>query len=212
MSTEIELKYLLSDNDDNKRSVADKITAMLTEKCVDFEYSVKQLTNDYFDSEELDLRKMDIGLRIRTQGNKYEQTIKTAGKVVSGLHQRPEYNVDIESNHLALALFPEHIWPKNIDIMTLQKNLQVIFTTNFTRQAWLISQGDSIIELALDRGTINTANCQQPLVINELEVELVKGEQQALFKLAEQLKVIVAIEPGNLSKAARGYALRNSQK
>lgn len=67
-----------------------------------------------------------------------------------------------------------------------------------------------MIELALDRGIINTSTCPKSIVINELEIELVKGEQQALFKLAEQLKTIVTIEPGNLSKAARGYALHNN--
>ena len=211
MNTEIELKYLLSTTDVENDRVAEKITAMLTAQHIDFEYSEKLLTNDYFDSENLDLRKMDIGLRIRSQADKYEQTIKTAGKVISGLHQRPEYNIDLENNHLALALFPKHIWPDNFDVNALQKKLQVIFTTNFIRQAWLINQGNSQIELALDRGTINTSSCQQPLVINELEIELVNGEQQALFKLAEQLKAIVTIEPGNLSKAARGYALSNRQ-
>ncbi len=207
MNTEIELKYLLSATDVKNVHVAEKITAMLADQNVDFKYSEKLLANDYFDSEDLDLRKMDIGLRIRSQANKYEQTIKTAGKVVSGLHQRPEYNVDIETNHLALALFPAHIWPESFDVNALQKKLQVIFTTNFTRQAWLINQENTVIELALDRGTINTTSCSQPLVINELEIELVKGEQKALFNLAEQLKTILSIEAGNLSKAARGYAL-----
>jgi len=209
MNTEIELKFLLSATDIENDRVADKITAMLKAQDIDFQYAEKLLANDYFDSDNLELRKMDMGLRIRSQGHKYEQTIKTAGKVVDGLHSRPEYNVDIESNHLALALFPAHIWPENFDVNALQKNLQVIFTTNFTRQAWLINQDNNVIELALDRGTISTSTCPNSLAINELEIELVEGEQQALFTLAEQLKTIVNIEPGNLSKAARGYALHN---
>lgn len=211
MSIEIELKYLISEQSEENEHVASKITNMLKVKNIDFSYVNKQLSNDYFDSQNLDLRKMDMGLRIRSQDHKYEQTIKTAGKVINGLHKRPEYNVDIESSHLALTLFPEHIWPENVDVNALQKKLQVIFTTNFTRQAWLIRQNESVIELALDRGTINTTLCQQELVINELELELVKGEQEALFELAEQLKTIITIEPGNLSKAARGYSLYNNQ-
>ncbi len=210
MNTEIELKFLLSAAEVENDQVVDKITAMLKAQNTDFQYTEKLLANDYFDSDNLELRKMDMGLRIRSQGHKHEQTIKTAGKVVDGLHSRPEYNVDIKSNHLALALFPTHIWPDNLDVNTLQKNLQVIFTTNFTRQAWLINQDNNVIELALDRGTISTVSCTESIAINELEIELVQGEQQALFKLAEQLKTIVNIEPGNLSKAARGYALYNN--
>ncbi|MBL0710571.1 MAG: CYTH domain-containing protein [Colwellia sp.] len=219
MTIEIELKYLLSSPDIDNSYVADKITAMLTARNIDFQYSEQHLANDYFDTEKLDLRQMDIGLRIRAQGDKYEQTIKTAGKVIAGVHQRLEYNVDIKSDGLDLTLFPDHIWSENINILALQQKLQVIFSTHFTRQAWLISQNDNVVELALDHGTISmgsmesstgsgTVSSNQPLIIHELEIELVKGDQQALFELAEQLKTILVIEPSDLSKAARGYALR----
>ena len=211
MSTEIELKYLLSDENIDNEDLTNKITNMLTTQKLDFDFSVKELANDYFDSDELDLRKMDIGLRIRKQQEKYEQTIKTAGKVVAGLHQRPEYNVDIGSNHLALSLFPSHIWPEHIQVNVLQQKLKVIFTTHFTRKAWLIKYQNSVIELAFDHGSITTDNYHTSSLINELEIELVTGEQSSLFDLAELLKGVVNIEPGNFSKAARGYALFNNQ-
>jgi len=207
MATEIELKYLLPASSTIEDGLEDKISKMLTVKNIRFTQSNKQLSNDYYDSASLDLRKMDMGLRIRSQDKKFEQTIKTAGKVVDGLHQRPEYNIDIEQNRLALALFPQEIWPVSTDLVALQNKLSILFSTDFIRQAWLIEFEGSIIELALDRGNITTSLSAQSLVINEIEIELVKGEQQSLFNLAALLKVLVALEPGNLSKAARGYAL-----
>jgi triphosphatase len=207
MTTEIELKYLLSTNHEDNDLVVDKITTMLKAQNITFSVDEKQLNNNYFDNKDLTLRKLDIGLRIRGVNQKYEQTIKTAGKVVGCLHQRPEYNVDLESNHLDLLLFPEHIWPANVDVVKLQKSLHTIFTTDFYRQTWLITKENSVIELALDRGEIFTSPNIETLIINELEIELVSGKEQALFELAEQLMTVIKMRPGKFSKAARGYAL-----
>jgi triphosphatase len=207
MTTEIELKYLIPANHNDNDLVVDKITALLNAQNITFTLDKKQLSNSYFDNHDLALRKMDIGLRIRGVDQAYEQTVKTAGKVVGCLHQRPEYNVALEGNHLDLSLFPEHIWPQHIDVAKLQKSLQVIFNTNFFRQTWLITQESSVIELALDRGDIFSTPNLDTLAINELEIELVSGDEHALFILAEQLMTVVQMKPGKLSKAARGYAL-----
>lgn len=212
MNTEIELKYQLSESNDDNSSVVAAITDMLTTQNCVFDMHQYKLINDYYDNDNLDLRKMDFGLRIRTNALKtqeqhFEQTIKTAGKVVDGLHKRPEYNVDIKSNILNLALFPENIWPENTNIEQLQQSLHVIFSTNFLRQTWLIHQRGNTLELALDLGEIYTAQGKSKLSINEIEIELVSGDEQALFVLAKQLREIVSMEPSNVSKAARGYRL-----
>jgi len=207
MTTEIELKYLISKNHGANDIAVDKITALLNEQKMTFKVDKKQLSNNYYDSEGLTLRKMDIGLRIRGADHKYEQTIKTAGKVVGCMHQRPEYNVALNSNELDLSLFSKDIWPDDLDVAELQQSLQVIFNTDFSRQTWLITQENSVIELALDRGDIFTSLSVDTLAINELEIELVSGEEQALFSLAQQLMTVIEMKPGKLSKAARGYAL-----
>mgnify|MGYP003624811115 FL=1 len=211
MTTEIELKYQLSDKSEDNNTVVADITAMLKANNTFFEMGQNQLANDYFDNENLDLRKMDFGLRIRSKAQQYEQTIKTAGKVDSGLHQRPEYNVEIANGKLDLSLFPIKIWPENVNVAQLQQSLQVIFSTNFYRQTWLVHQGDNIIELALDQGEICTTIGKPTLVINEIEVELVSGNKQALFVLAKQLMAVVSMKPSDLSKAARGYSLYYSE-
>jgi len=207
MTTEIELKYLIPANHEEYDLVVGEITAMLTAQNDTFTLSKKQLQNDYFDNKSLALRKMDMGLRIRGIDQEYEQTIKTAGKVDGCLHKRPEYNADIESSDLDLSLFPKPIWPENLDITNLQDSLEVIFSTNFSRQTWLITKETSVIELALDRGEISTLGNEEKCAINELEIELVSGDEQALFKLAEELMAFIEMKPGKLSKAARGYAL-----
>lgn len=213
MSTEIELKYLVSSQAD-QQSVDEIINSMLAKKQLNFTFEEKALANRYFDTQDQRLRQLDFGYRIRTVNGCHEQTIKTAGVVVGGLHQRPEFNVDIEQPIPNLSLFPQNIWPdnyqssKNSDdkLKSLQDNLLSLFTTNFTRKTWLITDAQqNVIELAFDQGTIESGG--KISEISELELELVSGEREALFLLANLLFECLLMRPGLKSKAARGYAL-----
>ncbi|HBF47976.1 MAG TPA: adenylate cyclase, partial [Shewanella frigidimarina] len=76
----------------------------------------KKLTNGYFDTDDLQLRRWDMGLRVRGFDNQLEQTIKTAGRVVGGIHSRPEYNVNIDQKTPILSRFPKEIWPIGNDL------------------------------------------------------------------------------------------------
>ncbi len=214
MTTEIELKYLLftEQNDTNISAINQSINTVLTANNLAFEFSEKQLTNSYYDTDALTLRQLDFGLRVR--GKKlggqdfcYEQTIKTAGKVVAGLHQRPEYNVDLSNANVDLALFPEHIWPQGTDVATIAKNLSSIFTTNFTRYNYVIELAAGKVELAFDCGDISCFNYEKTKQIFEIEFELLSGETSALFELARLMMSNIAMRPGQDSKAKRGYAL-----
>lgn len=39
-------------------------------------------------------------------------TLKIAGRVVGGLHQRPEYNIPLDKPELALERLPAEVWPQ----------------------------------------------------------------------------------------------------
>ncbi|GAA6206323.1 MULTISPECIES: CYTH domain-containing protein [Thalassotalea] len=200
MATEVELKYLTNSDD-----VSAKIFNLLTENALTYTHQVKQLSNCYFDTPELALRHLDMGLRIRVCGSQIEQTIKTAGIVVGGLHQRPEYNVDISAPYPDLTLFPTEIWPNSKTAQQLQTQIIPLFNTDFTREIWLITMENSVIELAFDQGEISSQG--RSLEICELELELVSGEREGLFSLAECLFKSLSLRPGTQSKAARGYRL-----
>ena len=205
MTTEIELKYLvLGDN------TIEKITNTLSRENINFSYQEKQLANCYFDTPELNLRQHDMGLRVRRSNSHIEQTIKTAGQVVGGLHSRPEYNVNIESDLPILALFPDEIWQPGQSVANIQQALVALFNTDFKRCTWLITDvNGNVVELAYDQGEI--ASSDKTETIHELEFELVQGDTTALFNLASLLFQELALRPGIKSKAARGYALWRSE-
>ena len=201
MTTEIELKYLvLGDN------IAETLSEIFKRENIQFNYQEKQLANCYFDTPDLQLRKLDMGLRIRRDQLHIEQTIKTAGQVVGGLHSRPEFNVDIEGNFPVLSLFPNHIWSSTKAVEKIQDSLITLFSTDFKRCIWLVSDHEgNEVEVAFDQGVV--ASGERTEHICEIELELVKGNAKALFSLVEVLFSDLLMRPGLKSKAARGYAL-----
>ena len=201
MATEIELKYLIIND-----NVINKITQLLDEHCYSYQFSQQELSNTYFDTAEFMLRQFDMGLRVRCSDNDIEQTIKTAGKVIAGLHQRPEYNVKIENKVPKLALFKAEIWPDNINLEQLQAQLIPMFSTNFERTKWLIANKDgSQIELVFDFGKIKAGDKEE--IICEIELELVSGKTCDLLSFAKLFAQHLSLRPGIKSKAARGYSL-----
>ncbi|WP_137223107.1 inorganic triphosphatase [Shewanella sp. MEBiC00475] len=165
----------------------------------------KKLTNGYFDTDDLQLRRWDMGLRVRGFDNQLEQTIKTAGRVVGGIHSRPEYNVSIDHKTPNLSLFPKEIWPIGNDLESVSTSLACIFETNFQRQTWHIFINDSLIEVALDVGEIIAQDRVDPIC--ELEFELLAGDTSALLILATEVAKSVPLRLGKASKAQRGYQL-----
>ncbi|WP_445375613.1 CYTH domain-containing protein [Photorhabdus tasmaniensis] len=168
-------------------------------------FAPQKLTNIYFETAENQLRGLDMGLRIRGFDDQYEMTIKTAGKVIGGLHQRPEYNVPLSKPELALTLFPPHIWPENCDVEALQSRLNALFSTDFMREKWVVTYGQSEIEVVLDQGEIIAADGKEPIC--EFELELKQGTVTDVLALAVELAKSDGLRQGNKSKAARGYQL-----
>ncbi|WP_298772772.1 inorganic triphosphatase [uncultured Shewanella sp.] len=199
MATEIELKLLFQQQ--NKKSIIE-----LFNHLNDCEAKpLVTLKNKYFDTPGLQLRHWDMGLRIRQVGSKREQTIKTAGTVVGGVHNRPEFNVNIEQDFPNLVLFPCHIWPSNAQVSFVNNDLQCLFSTDFQRLCWHISWNNSLIEVALDVGSIYIDELNESIC--ELELELISGSSETLITLAEYLLTKIPMRFGQSSKAKRGYAL-----
>ncbi|RYV03727.1 hypothetical protein SOPP22_02580 [Shewanella sp. OPT22] len=201
MTIETEVKLLINENDAQR--AADAIHKKLNSKYV----GAKQLVNQYFDTRSLTLRTWDMGLRIRQVDTHKEQTLKTAGKVVGGLHKRPEFNVDIPFSFIQpqLSLFPSEIWPSDANIQTTQAELLMLFETNFLRKKWYVEFERSEIEVVLDIGKIIANDKESP--ISEVELELIRGSEEDLLSLSEALSSWLEVKAGSESKAKRGYAL-----
>ncbi|MBW4202008.1 inorganic triphosphatase [Enterobacter cloacae subsp. cloacae] len=198
MAQEIELKFIVEK--DSVDALRQHLQTLSGEH-----HEPVQLLNIYYETPDNWLRRHDMGLRIRGANGRYEMTMKIAGRVVGGLHQRPEYNIDISQPKLELERFPAEVWPNGELPSTLATEVQPLFSTDFWREKWLVTEGKSRIEIALDLGEVKAGEYQEPIC--ELELELLEGETNDVLKLARKLVSQSGLRQGSLSKAARGYHL-----
>lgn len=198
MAQEIELKFIVEK--DSFDALSQHLHTLSGEH-----HAPVQLLNIYYETPDNWLRRHDMGLRIRGANGRYEMTMKIAGRVVGGLHQRPEYNIDISKPELELERFPTEVWPEGKLPETLSADVQPLFSTDFWREKWLVTEGKSRIEIALDLGEVKAGEFQEPIC--ELELELLEGDANDVLKLARKLVNQSGLRQGSLSKAARGYHL-----
>ncbi|WP_432224484.1 inorganic triphosphatase [Enterobacter wuhouensis] len=198
MAQEIELKFIVEK--DSVDALRQHLNTLSGEH-----HEPVQLLNIYYETPENWLRRHDMGLRIRGANGAYEMTMKIAGRVVGGLHQRPEYNIDISKPELELDRFPADVWPEGKLPETLSAEVRPLFSTDFWREKWLVTEGKSRIEIALDLGEVKAGEFQEPIC--ELELELLEGDTSDVLKLARKLVNQSGLRQGSLSKAARGYHL-----
>ncbi len=102
MAQEIELKFIV--NHSAVEALRDHLNTLGGEH-----HDPVQLLNIYYETPDNWLRGHDMGLRIRGENGRYEMTMKVAGRVTGGLHQRPEYNVALSEPTLDLAQLPTEV-------------------------------------------------------------------------------------------------------
>lgn len=203
MQNEIELKLMLQPQ--NIPLILDWIATLSVR-----EHHQAELGNTYFDTPDRFFDRHQMGLRVRRTNQRIELTLKTKGEIVGGLHVRPEYHLDlpdtqpdfnrlVDTHHLPIA---------NSKQITAQ--LHATFSTDFTRESWLVSHDHAEIEIALDQGYICNPFGEE--AICELEFELMQGQLDALFTLLDSMPKRDGMWLSSLSKAQRGYWVGQPQK
>ncbi len=166
-----------------------------------------KLYSIYYDTADLALHRNGMALRLRKTGKRFVQTLKGSGQVSAGLHQRNEWETPVLSEQLDFAALKScgGILPQGV-----RNRLQPIFVTDFSRTVRLLKFEDAEIELCMDKGEIHSGQSSCP--ISELELELKSGTPQQLFKLAQALLDVVALQVEYTSKAEYGYLLLSATK
>ena len=188
MDREIELKFLIPPE------AAEAILGAL-----DGEGAVRQLDATYYDTADHALRRAGFGLRVRDGEGGRKQTLKSAS--AGGVFSRGEWEETIAGpapDRDALARTP-------VAAMLAEAALSPVFTTRVERVIRLVRAGETLIEVALDRGGLSAGD--RHAAVCELELELKAGEAQALFDLARTLARHAPLRLSLISKAERGYSL-----
>jgi triphosphatase len=165
-----------------------------------------KLYSIYYDTPEFTLRDQGVALRLRRAGSRWVQTLKTAGRVEAGLHQRDELETPLPAQILNYTVLARSNAAPVLADPELPLKLRPVFVTEFKRTTrQLAPAAGSKIELCLDRGAVSAEDAQLP--ISEIELELKSGPPSALLDFALGLLEHVPLRLEPASKAERGYAL-----
>ncbi|PPI83618.1 CYTH domain-containing protein [Marinobacter maroccanus] len=195
MATELEIKLSVSD------AAQAKALEWLSSRPEVRPGKTKSLINRYFDTPNADLNRAKAALRVRKAGDDYIQTLKTRGEFVDGAHRREEWEWPVSGPELDLSLLEGTPLNSELDL----GSLEVVFETNFQRQVLWLEQGPSVIEIAVDSGTVAGKDARWPL--HEVEFELKSGEGGKLVAWALELAREVPVFLNLISKAEQGYFL-----
>jgi triphosphatase len=161
------------------------------------------LVSVYYDTDTLALHEAHLCLRVRKTGKGYVQTIKSMNGLAE-MFDRPEWEKQVSGPRPDLNLAAgTPLEPLLRDGMG--ERLRPLFETNIERGVYHVARGGSEIEVAVDRGAIETVQRQAP--VHEIELELKRGDPAELFRLARSLAATVPLRLAVKTKAERGYEL-----
>lgn len=168
--------------------------------------NTRRLAATYFDTPALDLQQRRIALRVRREGRRWIQAVKSGGSAASGVHQRLEIESVLRDRHPDVSVLPRHPATKVLRSRKVAELLAPVMHTEITRTLRLLEPVPGVlIEAAIDRGFIRSGRRRDRVC--EIELELKSGPVSALFELAQQLAQAVPLALEHRSKAERGYAL-----
>lgn len=197
---EIELKFLLDEPPADVWARARKLglTASIPRP--------RTLRSIYMDTPDLALRKAGIALRLRRDGRRWLQTVKTKRTLTGALSAAGEIESAAPGGRLRLEAIPDDAVREEVTRQVGDAPLQAICETVIKRAAGeLLGNGDTLAELAVDVGTI-LANGRSA-ELREVEIELLGGSPRGLFDIAHALFPSGGLRISRLSKSARGYLL-----
>ncbi len=170
----------------------------------------QHLIGTYYDTPELELKQAKVGLRVRREGDRWIQTMKSAGSSVGGLHQRHEWEAEVIENKIDFSCLPKIVQDSIVADPVLRQRIEPVFTSDFHRTTWqLTTEHDDLIEVCLDQGEVYQGDQRTPIC--EVELELKQGSSSSLLRLALEFLEELPLTVENASKAQRGYALSHPQ-
>src|SRR5215472_17443988 len=163
-----------------------------------------RLISTYYDTPDLALKRHGVSLRVREQGGRFIQTVKTTDPSGADIMKRGEWEDEVAEGHPdpQAAQSGEHL-PQGV-----AADLQPLFATDVTRTTFAIEPTPATrIEAAIDQGEIRAAGDGGTEPISEIELELKSGDAAALYDVALQLLDVASIRIEPRSKSERGYRL-----
>lgn len=163
-----------------------------------------QMETTYYDTPSCALSQRHYTLRRRLENGKSVCTLKTP----AGQDTRKELETECSSIYDALPALIRMGAPEDFCAL-LDEGIAPLCGAKFTRLAFTIPYGSSLLELALDEGSLSGGGKTIPLC--EVEVELKKGSQEDANMFALLLAEAYHLEPEPRSKFFRARMLSKGE-
>jgi inorganic triphosphatase YgiF len=155
----------------------------------------------YFDTDDGEVHQAGYSLRVRQDGKSFTQTVKTNGGS-AGLFDRGEWEALVGR----MAPDPRALRKTPLSrLKTLPVRAKPVVSSDVERTTWMVDLNGSMVEVALDSGSVSAGGRNAPL--HELELELKDGSPTALFEFAHALGRAAPLQVGVISKEERGLML-----
>lgn len=177
-----------------------------------------RLINRYFDTPDGWLRQQRCALRLRATldvdadgrplpgGARWEQTLKTAGEGGGALSVRGEWTTPLTRPRLQWQALQATPLGALEQAPARLRELMAVSETRCLRTTWVLHlRGGAVVEVALDEGELRAGRRRAPLL--ELELELLRGQPEALLAVADQLAQTLPLLPARASKAEQAQRL-----
>ncbi|MBV8924024.1 MAG: CHAD domain-containing protein, partial [Bradyrhizobium sp.] len=162
----------------------------------------KHLKSTYYDTPERTLWRNGLTLRVRQNGARFVQTVKTEFR--DDPLRRGEWEASVPSLSPDLALAMPFI-PAKLRAELESAGLEAVFTAEIRRHQRMLDLPSGTVEVAFDKGVLKAG--ARSLPVSEIELELKSGNASAIHELALRLAEHGPVRPSIRSKSARGFDL-----
>lgn len=199
--SEIELKFLIDEPAAKKLWARAKALQLVTARP-----RTRTLRSVYLDTPEHALKEAGLTLRLRRDGRRWIQTVKTGRELHGGLSQVGELESPAPGGRINLQAIPDETVRDEVVHCLNGLALQPVCETQMRRTAGeIVFEDGTRAELAVDVGEIRAEG--RAAELREAEIELIEGSPTKLFDIAHRLFPEGGLRFSRLSKAARGYLL-----
>lgn len=165
---------------------------------------VLSMETTYYDTRNDALSARHITLRRRLENGVGVCTLKTP----TGTNARGEFQTEAACIEDALPVLCKLSGYEELLALT-KDGVSPVCSARFTRQAYRIPFGESLLELALDQGVLLGGGRQQPFF--EVEVELLSGKPEDADVYGTVLAATYALNEEKKSKFRRALALAKGE-
>ena len=124
----------------------------------------RHLYNVYYDTPEFALRSDKVALRLRRDGTKWTQTLKTAGRVEGRPSLRQEHDTPVPAQLLNYHALAQSGASAVFNDAELRASLQAVFVTDFKRSTHDIEAASgTLVELCIDSGSVTAGTNTAPI-------------------------------------------------